>query len=85
MTVSTRKKTVKQDSRPSYRKIREKIRAYPHLKRRIYLQLLLHLHEKRYTSVDDIYEQARKEAKTFHYDHDQGSHNVGLAYFESGT
>ncbi len=43
MTVSTIKKTVKQDSRPSYRMIREKIRAYPHLKRRIYLQLLLHL------------------------------------------
>ena len=85
MTESTINKTAKQDSRPSSREIREKIRAYPHLKERIYLQLLLHLHEKRYVSIDDIYEQARKEAKTFHYDHDQASHNVGLAYFESGT
>jgi len=75
--VSTLNKKIKRDSRPSDRKIREKIRAYPHLKERIYLQLLLHLHEKRYVSIDDIYEQARKEVKTFHYDHGQGSPNVG--------
>ena len=83
MTVSTINKTAKQDSRPSSRKIREKIRAYPHLKEKIYLQLLLHLHEKRYVSIDDIYEQARKEAKTFHCDHDQGSPNVGSEQWSS--
>ncbi len=83
MTVSTINKTAKQDSRPSSRKIREKIRAYPHLKRRIYLQLLLHLHEKRYVSIDDIYEQARKEAKTFQHDHDLISPNVGSEQWSS--
>ncbi|UCH63261.1 MAG: hypothetical protein JSU77_02065 [Fidelibacterota bacterium] len=83
MTVSTMNKTEKRDSRPSNRKIREKIRAYPHLKERIYLQLLLHLHEKRYVSIDDIYEQARKEAKTFHHDHDLISPNVGSEQWSS--
>ncbi len=77
MGASTVKKTAKQDVGPAYRRVQEKIRAYPHLKERIYLQLLLHLHEKQYVSLDDIYTQARREVKSFRYSHDQASPNVG--------
>ncbi|MEE9161340.1 MAG: PEP/pyruvate-binding domain-containing protein, partial [Candidatus Neomarinimicrobiota bacterium] len=70
-------------SRPSYRKIQDKIRAYPHLEERVYLQLLLHLHEKQHLSVDNIYDQARKEAKTFTYDKDPGGPNVGAEQWSS--
>ena len=77
MGTSTRKKKTKQDIGPAYRRVQEKIRAYPHLKERIYLQLLLHLHEKQYVSLDDIYAQARREVKSFRYSHDQASPNVG--------
>jgi len=77
MGVSATKATAKPAEGPVVETIRDKIRTYPHLKARIYLQLLLHLHERRYASLDDIYEQARREAKTFHYNHDQDSPNVG--------
>ncbi len=70
-------KTEAGETGPSYREIREKIRAYPHLKEKVYLHLLLHLQEKRYVSIDDIYAQAHKEAKSFRYDHATGSPNIG--------
>ncbi len=69
--------------RPSYRKMQDKIRAYPHLEERIYLQLLVSLHERQYVSIDDIYEQARKEAKTFTYDQETGNPNVGPEHWSS--
>ncbi|MFB0516107.1 MAG: hypothetical protein ACETWG_05825 [Candidatus Neomarinimicrobiota bacterium] len=75
--MSTLTKTAAHESRPSYREIQAKISAYPHLEEKIYLQLLLHRHEKRYVSIDDIYEQARKEAKTFQCDHNLSSPNIG--------
>ncbi|UCD37341.1 MAG: PEP/pyruvate-binding domain-containing protein [Fidelibacterota bacterium] len=75
--MSASRKTNQCNSRPSSQEIRAKIRAYPHLEEKVYLQLLLHLHEKRYVAIDDIYELARKEVKTFQYDHDPGSPNVG--------
>lgn len=70
-TANTSKK-----ARSSSRELKEKIRAYPHLEEKIYLQLLLHLHEKQHVSINDIYEQAKQEAKTFNYDHDLGSPNI---------
>ncbi|MFC1543087.1 PEP/pyruvate-binding domain-containing protein, partial [Candidatus Neomarinimicrobiota bacterium] len=83
MTAPTLEKGMEQARRPSFRKMREKIRSYPHLKARIYLQLLLHLHEKQHASIDDIYEQARKEATTFQYNHKQESPNVGPEQWSS--
>ena len=61
----------------SSQELKEKIRAYPHLEEKIYLQLLLHLHEKQYISINDIYQQARQEAKSFSYDHEHESPNIG--------
>ncbi|UCH10077.1 MAG: hypothetical protein JSU61_12885, partial [Fidelibacterota bacterium] len=81
--MATPAKTTKQDSRSAYQGIRTKIQAYPHLKEKIYLQLLLHLHEKRYVSIDDIYTQARKEAESFRYDQDPGSPNIGPEQWSS--
>ncbi|UCH09133.1 MAG: hypothetical protein JSU61_07760 [Fidelibacterota bacterium] len=81
--MATSVKTTKQDPKSASLDIRTKIQAYPHLKEKIYLQLLLHLHEKRYVSIDDIYAQARKEAESFRYDHDPGSPNIGPEQWSS--
>ncbi|MEE9465794.1 MAG: PEP/pyruvate-binding domain-containing protein [Candidatus Neomarinimicrobiota bacterium] len=81
MTTETKPTSSKIPAR--YKEIKAKIKAYPHLKEKIYLHLLLTLHEKHYVSIDDIYAQARQEASTFRYDQDPGSPNVGPEHWSS--
>ena len=81
MTTETKPANTKSQDR--YKEIKAKIKAYPHLEEKIYMHLLLILHEKQYVSIDNIYAQAREEASTFRYDQDPGSPNVGPEHWSS--
>jgi len=48
----------------SRRTIKEKIEAYPQLEKKIYLQLLLTLHERQFISIEDINAKVRKNVKS---------------------
>ncbi|MFC1480834.1 PEP/pyruvate-binding domain-containing protein [Candidatus Neomarinimicrobiota bacterium] len=65
------------------KEIKGKIKNYPHLEEKIYLHLLLTLHEKKHVAIDDIYAQARSEAKTFKYDHETENPNIGPEHWSS--
>ncbi len=81
--MTTETKPANSKSQARYKEIKAKIKAYPHLEEKIYLHLLLTLHEKQHVSIDDIYAQAREEASTFRYDQDPGSPNVGPEHWSS--
>ena len=65
------------------KEIKGKIKNYPHLEEKIYLHLLLTLHEKQHVAIDDIYAQARKEAKTFKYERETDNPNIGPEHWSS--
>ena len=81
--MTTETKPANSKSQARYKEIKAKIKAYPHLVEKIYLHLLLTLHEKQHVAIDDIYAQAREEASTFRYDQDPGSPNVGPEHWSS--
>ncbi len=75
--MTTAAKISNRKSREAYKALRDKVAAYPQLQEKIIRELMLTLHERRLVLVEDIYEQARKEAKGFRPEKKSGSPNVG--------